>query len=421
MRRRIDGAQDILEQAQPEMVGLTPQKTTTGPLYVGLSLLCIDQERGILGTILPTVGLTSPSGIEERRLLGRKLHVRYVLTGHEPGNVNMSQRTSGNESLVIGTRENRRRGLPTLFVSLQRMPRDAMEARELAETLIAGEIPADAKVRKVSGKRVEAGDWSAAGWADPSLDNAVVAMAEWPGLIRLGDVPGVTIKAPGDGALVRPEGRGTLRRVVYKKGGDGQWCLEARADTEMVHREARDGKQGWRETETRLWGKWQRNYAAHLLICSGQNLRSARVNAVASQEKQIGTVWKPVQGVDTITAKAWALWLNSTAGRIQMLMHRGGKELVWPNWNPKGLLELRMPNPHDLNSINRLASVFDETSEQAVDRFDTGWTLVRKEWDRAVGEAIEGACWIDLKHWAAMLNREVVVNPKAWRAHQMGR
>ena len=420
VRKRIDGAQDILEQAQPEMVGLTPKKTTTRPLYVGLSLLCIDHERGILGTILPTVGLTGPTGIEERKLLGRRLHIRFVVTGHEHGNVNLSQRTSANESLIIGSREGRGQGLPTLFVSLQRMPRDAREARELAESLIAGEVPLDAIARQVSSERIEAGDWSAAGWADPGLDEAVLAMAKWPGLKRMGDFDDVTMHAPGEGALVQPAGRGKLRPVIYKKGGDGQRRLVARADTELVLREARDGTPGWEEAEDRLWRRWQENYAAHLLICTGQDLQSARVTAVASPAKYIGTTWKPVQGVDSKTAKAWAVWLNSSAGRIQMLKHRGGKRLSWPNWRQNGLSELLMPKPGNWNAINRLASAFDKTSDCDIDRFDAGWTLVRKEWDRAVGDAIDGADWNLLKMWAEMLNREPAVSPKAWRAHRIG-
>ena len=90
IRERIDKSQEELENKLPEYAGFS-QKTTTGPLYLALGLLAMEPGSGVLGTVIPTVGLLAPSGLAERRKLGSELHIRYVVTCHEPGEENLSQ------------------------------------------------------------------------------------------------------------------------------------------------------------------------------------------------------------------------------------------------------------------------------------------------------------------------------------------
>ena len=129
IRERIDKSQEELENKLPEYAGFS-QKTTTGPLYLALGLLAMEPGSGVLGTVIPTVGLLAPSGLAERRKLGSELHIRYVVTCHEPGEENLSQSSRAdpvNESLVVGTRMGRNDGLATTFVSLDRFPRSVVK------------------------------------------------------------------------------------------------------------------------------------------------------------------------------------------------------------------------------------------------------------------------------------------------------
>ena len=142
IRNRIDKSQEELEKKLPKYVGFS-EKTTTQPLYLALGLLAMERGSGVLGTVITTVGLLAPSGLVQRRKLASELHIRYVVTCHEPGEENLSQSFRAdpvNESLVIGTRRGRNEGLPTTFVSLDRFPRNVIEAHALADAIAGAGI-----------------------------------------------------------------------------------------------------------------------------------------------------------------------------------------------------------------------------------------------------------------------------------------
>ena len=409
VRKRIDGAQAILEAGDPEMRGMA-EKTTTRPLYVALGLKCIDPDEGVLGMVIPTAGLLAPSGLRERRILAEQLHIRYVLTCHEPMNINLSQGTNVNESLVIGTRARQGKRRSTCFVSLDRLPRGADEAVAVAEAIAAGAHIPEGRSKEVCAERIAAGDWSAAGWRDPALDDAVEEILEWNSLVAMGDVPGVTMKAPGHGALVEYKGAGSSRRVINSKGADGQIRIEGRPDSRM-RLKPKDGEteNAWKDREERLWNKWMKEYASHLLVSAGQRMQTGRLSAVACKDKHIGMRWKPVQGLTRQQAKAWAVWLNSTPGRLMTLIHRG-KSLDFVVYDPAGLLQIRVPRLDRPRIIERLAGAWEETCAVDIPQYRDGYTTVRQCWDEAVCNAIDGAGLERVREWAKKLNREPAVS-----------
>ena len=417
IRKRIDAAQAVLESRCPGLAGIC-EKTSTRPLYVALGLRCIDPDDGMLAMVIPTVALTSPSGREERRILGQELHVRLVVTCHEPGNVNVSQRTAANESLVIGTRADRGTGGPTLFASLDRMPGNVESAVELAAAIAAGQPHGDIHVRAVSAERVAAGDWSAAGWRNPALDEAVETMDGWEALVRIRDVSGVTIRAPGQGAYVTEPRPWRSRRIFNSKAGDAQQRLAGEPDTEAwLKRAIGSTPEEQAAHERQTWERHRRDTAGHLMVITGQAMDSARVNTVVCEQPQVGMVWKPVQGISLETAKAWAIWLNSTPGRLTMLAQRGGKRLAWPTWRPLGLREIFVPNPERDELIKALARGFDALSGTVIERYDAGYTPVRQQLDAAVAEALGNGAGDRIAEWARLLNEEPVVCPTGfWRS-----
>ena len=417
IRRRIDAGQAVMDARCAELKNITG-KNTTGPLYVGLGLRCIARNNGILGMVLPTIGLLAPTGLQERKILAKELHIRYVVTAHDPKHPNMSQNTAANESLVIGTRDGRETNRPTTFVSIGSMPETTGEVLEIVEAIRDGSCVFGVKTRQVSKMRLQKGDWSAAGWSDPTLDEVTEVMESWDELVAIGKIKldgggGVTVRAPGHGIMVPFDKSGTLRKVMNSKAESRQTRLSGEADSEMqLKRNNGESDSKYIKREKLQWAKWTDKCAAHLMLCTGQNLASARVGAVVCTERTIGMVWKPVQGVDIDLAKAWAVWLNSTLGRIELFRHRGGKGLGWPRWQPQGLREVLVPCPHKTKAINRLKEAWEDTKDIKVPQYQEGYTEVRQEWDRAVCEAIASADKEQVKVWAAKLNREAVVVPK---------
>ena len=78
------------------------------------------------------------------------------------------------------------------------------------------------------------------------------------------------------------------------------------------------------------------NQTAHLLVTAGQDTGTARLTAVAQEDRFVGLAWFPVPGVTLEKAKAAAVFLNSTPGRLQLLRNPGRK-LAFPQYNPAGL------------------------------------------------------------------------------------
>lgn len=360
--------------------------------------------------IIPTAGLLGPSGLRERQILAEQLHIRYVLTCHEPRNVNLSQGTAVNESLVVGTRAGRGEGRPTCFISLNRLPSTATEAVEVAEAIAAGKPIPEGYAKEIGAKRIATGDWSAAGWRDLTLDDAVAEILGWRSLVAIGKVPGVTMKAPGEGMLVNYEGTGTPREVLNSKAADGQTRIEGRPDSKMRLRPKRGETENAREArEERLWNKWMKECASHLLVNTGQDTRTGRLSAVACTEKHFGMCWKPVQGLTQEQSRAWAVWLNSTPGRIMTLIHRG-KKLDFPMYRTAGFQQIRVPHLDRPQAIERLASAWEETCGMEVPQYREGYTPVRQAWDRAVSEALDEAEAERVREWADKLNREPAIS-----------
>ena len=358
IRERIDKSQDELENTLPEYAGFS-QKTTTGPLYLALGLLAMEPGSGVLGTVIPTVGLLAPSGLAERRKLGSDLHIRYVVTCHEPGEENLSQ-SSINESLVVGTRMRCNDGLATTFVSLDRFPRSVVEAHALADAIAqGGDI--DGQRCEVSNERMRNGDWSAVGWRNLTLDHAAQLIDRHPMLTRMCDLAGVTMRAPGDGAFTPCPGSGRRATastrcvpnedvdiLVYQsKAEHAHLTIATTPDTAAKIKKIPASVTGTERIATaeKAHARWS-NVPGRLLVSAGQDTKTGRLAAVVDTiaDGGLGTNWKPIQGIDDSTAIAWAVWLNSTLGRIAMLRNRG-KKLAFPVYRPSGMTTTRCPDP----------------------------------------------------------------------------
>ena len=432
IRERIDKSQAELENKLPEYAGFS-EKTTTQPLYLALGLLAMEPGSGVLGTVIMTVALLAPSGLAQRRKLASELHIRYVVTCHEPGEENLSQSFRAdpiNESLVVGTRIGRNDGLPTTFVTLDRFPRSVVEAHALADA-IAGGDDIDGQRCEVSNERMRNGDWSAAGWRNLKLDEAAQLIDRHPMLTRLCDIPGVTLRAPGHGAFTPCPGSerretASTRRVpnqdvdilVYQsKAEDAHLTMAAKPDTAAKIKKIPASVTGAERIATaeKAHARWS-NVRGRLLVSTGQDTKTGRLAALVdtTADGGLGTnCWKPIQGTDDSTAIAWAVWLNSTLGRIAMLRNRG-KKLAFPNYNPSGMTTTRCPHPGKTEAIEALNAAYELTKNEETPQYRDGRCAVRDTWDEVVAQALD----IDVEtifEYAELLASEPAVSQMSWR------
>ena len=392
LRDRADLMEQKLTQADPDLKEFAG-KNSIGPLFVALADHCVEGSDGVLTMINPTIALTTPSGQRERLALAQRFHIHTVLTSHQPQNINMSQHTAINESIVVMRRLAGPKP-PTRFINLDRMPVDDGEVTDFHRCLLDceeglmangwGEVsfwPAD---------MMEDGDWSAAIWRSPELALAALRFAKHPELRSIGEIPGVSIHDTGRSlrGSFKPTKDGTPGAfpILKSKGAEGQIFIRSTPDEHWVPKndddELRRLNGGTYVEANRILQK-----SGYLLLTAGQRNNTARLTATADDEEYVGNGWMPVTGLLPEEAKTTAVFINSTAGRLQLMRHLG-RTLAFPEYSAAEAANIRVPDIKDERVRQILSDCWERTKSMEIPQFSAGECEVRRLWDEAVAEAM---------------------------------
>ena len=402
LREQVDGLERALVQNDSELVGFS-DKNSIGPLFVGLADKCLNASNGVLAMVNPTIALTTPSGQRERQVLAKRFHIHMLLTSHQPGDINLSQNTSINESLIIARRFEPREGTrpPTRIISLDRMPTDDRAVAELHDHLIRCEtgLLSDGwgEVSEWPVERIEAGDWTAGVFRAPELADAAFDLANHNSLLRMEDQDMVPSAVLDGGAQLREFGKADVNApgvfpVLYSKSAEAQQTIRGVPDQHWAPKKSVPEREwvdipGSDGPQHPITARRILHHAAHLLVTGGQRTGTGRLTAVAQEERCLGVGWLPVPGVTLENAKAAAVFLNSTAGRLQLLRNPG-RTLEFPKYRPAGLKAIRLPDLSDRDMVGGLARCWEATAEMEVPQYRDGECAVRRIWDDAVAEAL---------------------------------
>ena len=392
LRERADLMEQKLTQADPGLMGFA-DKNSIRPLFVGLADHCLERSNGVLAMINPTIALTAPSGQRERLVLAQRYHIHTVLTGRWPREFSLSQNVEIDESIIVAKRHEGPRP-PTRFIHLDKLPGDESEVADLHRCLLDctlglmangwGEVsvwPADC---------MEAGDWTPAIWRSPELAKAATRFATYPELQAINSVLGLSVHATGRvlrGSFERAvRGAHGSFQIVKSKGADSQTTIQSVPDEFWIPKkrddEARRLNGGIYPEAERILQK-----SGYLLITAGQRTSSARLVAVASDEKYVGNGWMPVAGMSKAEAKAAAVFVNSTAGRLQLMRHPG-RQIAFPTYSAAEAANIRVPDIKDSRIRGILSDCWERTRDMTVPQFRDGECEVRRLWDEAVAEAM---------------------------------
>ena len=391
LRKRTDAMEQSLIATDSKMKGFI-NKNSIGPMFVALAERIVNPEEGVATFIRPTIAMTNPSGLRERETLAQRFHIHTILTCHMPSNVNMSQNTGINESIIVMRKHPANKPKPhTRFINMDKMPIDDTQLADFHKCLQhskEGIVPNGwGEVSFWPSKRIEDGDWTPSVWRSPKLATFACQMASHCQLKRLGYITNIQVRTTGRtlyGAFDRDK-RDTIGsfQILASKGADGQQTICSTPDEYWIHKEhITDPNKAKTETDKFL------QKAAYLLITEGQDNNTARLTATASSTKYIGGGWMPVIGLTDIEAKAIAVFLNSTPGRVQ-LMRNAGRTLLFPNYNPAGIANIRIPDIKDDRICKILADCWQQTKDMHVPQFRDGECEVRRLWDEAVASAME--------------------------------
>ncbi|MYD05274.1 MAG: hypothetical protein F4X21_10200 [Acidimicrobiia bacterium] len=378
LHRRTDSLEERLVGADSGLKGFV-DKNSLRPLFVALAKRCISEDQGVLAMVCPTITLTAPSGDQERRVLAERFQVHTILTCHHPGNINLSQNTSINESLLVLCRSGEER-LPTRIIALDRFPVDDQETAALFEALQEREVGVLAdgwgEVSEWPAELIGNGDWSAGAWRSPDLAEASARFFSDESLQPLYSA-GLSPHATGQqlrGAY-RPStaGGSAAFPILKSKGAEGQRHIESEPDEHWEWKQ---------EGDPPILDK-----AGYLLITAGQDTSTGRLTAVASDKTYVGNGWMPVTGHGPNVAKAVAVWINSTPGRL-LLMRNPGRKLTFPAYSADSARRLPIPDISDPHIKATLAECWEATCHTPVPQFRDGECEVRQLWDKAVCEAL---------------------------------
>ena len=394
LRKRTDTLEDILVKADPELQSFVSRRAVA-PLFVTLAEKVVAKEAGILTMISPTIMFSNTSAQQERRVLAQRFHIHTVLTCHQPGNLNMSQNTNINESVVVMRRHADVPKPPTRFIQLDKLPSREEEVANLHTALLAcsegtlvngwGEVshwPAD---------RMESGDWTPAIWRSPELAEAAAWYAgSESNLVPLSVFCDVSVNLTQPGLLVNFEKAETAVSgslpILKSRGAEGQLTIESTPDEYSVPKKRDESMRqvngGTYPESDKMLAK-----AGYLLVTNGQASNTARLTATAGETKYVGVAWMPVTGLSSWESKALAIFMNSTAGRLQVMSH-GSRKLEFPMYMPAAIGLVCIPDIRDPRIRNILADCWERTREMVVPQYRDGECEVRRLWDGAVAEAM---------------------------------
>ena len=394
LRERTDQMKQKLIQADPDMMEFT-NANSIGPLFVGLADHCMKRTDGILTIINPTIALTATSGQQERIELARRFHIHTVLTSHQPQNINMGQHSSINESIIV-MRRCSGSNPPTRFINLDRMPTNEDEVADFHQCLLGCEQGLIAngwgEISHWDAERIEAGDWTPVIWRSPELAQAA---AEYyyndQNLLPIKEQHGLLIR--GTGRILRSD---SFERAAPNTPGSFPMLESSSADAQTFIRGVPDEHWIPKKRDKKILDLNEGNYpevermlqkSGYLLITAAQRIGTGRLTAVAGDEKYVGNGWMPVTGLSSQEAKAVAVFINSTVGRLQ-LMRTPGRTLAFPFYSVAEANNLRIPNIKDKRICNLLANCWEKTKDIAVPQFRDGECEVRRRWDEAVAKAM---------------------------------
>ena len=400
LRSRADHMERMLVVADPGLMEFG-DKNSIRPLFVALAGHCSKRQDGVMTMIEPTIALSAPSGLNERKILAERYLIHTVLTGRWPREFTLSQNVEIDECMVIATRCEGEKP-PTRFVHLDRMPHDEDEVAELHQALRdteSGLLPDGwGQVSEWPAERMVEGDWTPAIWRSPELAEAAYAYANREGM---GNIKQEDVYAAGQRVSEFCQEADASDydsfALLHSKGSDGQTSITATPDRHYKPKDPANDRclQGVDNLKAR---------AGHLLITSGHDSKTGRLTAVMSDTKYVGVGWMPVTTFSPETAKSVAVFLNSTPGRLQ-LMRNAGRKLAFPIYRPAGYANLRIPNVADDRIRGILANCWERTRDMTVPQFRDGECEVRRLWDEAVAEAMDWDTG-ELAHLRNLLHQE---------------
>ena len=405
-RRKLD-IKDQISAANTqasELIDSNSVRTFFTPLADAL----LHEDKGVLGTILPTTACTSTSGTGERKFLAERFHIDLIVTSHDPNCPNFSFGTSIHESLLVCRRRNRgERRQPTTFVALRQMPRSAAEVAEWLATFDAGKLHPAHRNCDWSPTLIEQGDWTPCQYWDGRLAAQAREIDRLEAMTPLGSL---ALVEPG-GQRLRDAFLNPLDRATAPGSYPVVWTHETnkRRTMRSFSDYSTEPKPAKREYATEvLWSK-----ASKLLIACKIRASRIRVAAIHTPVPVLGQPFIPITPLLSMerpaeTLSAWAAYLNSTPAVLSFL-NRRQKALDYSDYSLDQLRSMPVPDPAKCDLAPLLAAFRELGDAELLPWPKMNECPVRTRLDAAAGECL-GLRPEIVADWRERIGREPTVS-----------
>ena len=401
MRQRLQLIKTELAARDPAAEGAISMGSIS-PFFTPLAKSLLSKDGGKLAKIIPATACTSKNGRNERQYIAAHHHIEMIITSHDPKYVNFSENTSIHECLIIGTRGKTNKE-PTRFIQLAKYPSDVKEADELLAAIESGNGKHWYSETSWSVDKIEAGDWTPVQWFNSRLAEAACEINTLPKLIIAGDAYEWTDTAG------QYSSHFDYRINEATPGKANSFCTIAENIMQTI--------QAAPETEATLKPNksesiWKK--ASRFLIIMRFRTTNTRLLAIHSKQPALGSTWFSIAVNNIEEEQAFAAFINSSFGIIQML-NRRTRILTYTNYEVGHLRTLMLPDPKKAN-LKPLLAAFNEVKDMPLKRLaDCANDPARKILDHAAATAI-GINPAITDQWRQWLSEEPTITSKPYQA-----
>lgn len=376
-------------------------------IFTALADQLLADKAGTLAMVLPSVIPTAPSGLGARRVLARRLHIETIVTSHDPQRINMSEKTTIGEVLVVARRRSDQDEMPpTRFINLSVNPDTPLDASNLFHRLSTGQ-EGGFTIQHIPYERIRNGDWYAVNFLNPNLSSAFHDLAGGATGAPFGSVPLRSV------AEVGPAGRrirDAFRRSDHPAQGSRRALWHHKSDISQTMRTLTDShivpKPPKAELAKRYWRQRGR-----LLLPTQLRLPVVRLGAVVLDAAAVGSRWVPCRPADSSESMlgALAVYLNSSVGLLALLGARDNKIPSYPAFSLDTLRSIPVPDfAHYGDAVrDALFASFDELKNEVLLPLpEMDQDPVRRKLDEAVVDALN----LD-PEWVAEIRRALSEEP----------
>ena len=315
---------------------------------------------GRLAFVAPTAMATNPSASKTRCHLAECFHIKYIVVSYDPTRIYQSGNTQIGEMLVIMERNGGDHTLPTTVVKLTTNPATTSDAVACASSIINGQI-AERRwgiVDYVDPHDIKEGNWNAVQFVSNKLYQ-IARQMPWQGIL-------------GNQVVIGPMGRAI--RNARKCNANDINATPVLYDHDVNHCNKLEVEPDCYvnppPSKPSLINTLRK--ANYLHLAERIRLTTVKCTACRTTLPAVSSAWTTASIVhlnhidDSTAEKAIVMILNSTPGKLGMLLVRSNKIPSYPQFSKDGLERIPMPRLSELTvrQLTGLADAYDELATQ---------------------------------------------------------